>query len=289
MNVVIDFVNTYLRLPSISWTDVVDVVILTFIIYIVLRWVKDTRAWSLLRGAAFILVFIILAYALQLNTVTWLISNFASVGLVGLVIIFQPELRRSLEELGRRGMFTFLSSSETRSESGFSEHTATEIVEACVEMSRAKTGALIVIEQESPLRDYERTGIDIDGVVSSQLLVNIFEKNTPLHDGAVIIKGDRVTSATCYLPLSDNMEIGKDLGTRHRAGLGMSEVNDSLVLIVSEETGSISIASGGHLTRDVSQSELKNRLMKLKKEDTAGGFGHRLLKGLQKNEEKADK
>ena len=135
-----------------------------------------------------------------------------------------------------------------------------EISKACVEMSRVRTGALIVVAQNDSLADYEATGIEVDGLVSSQLLINIFEKNTPLHDGAVIIRGDRVTSATCYLPLSDSMTISKELGTRHRAAIGMSEVSDALVIVVSEETGYVSIAQGGQLTRNITEKQLRDRL-----------------------------
>ncbi len=294
MNVLMNFINQYLRLPSlpsIGWTDVLDVAILACLIYLVLRWIKNTRAWSLVKGVSVLILFIILAYALELNTLTWLIENFLNVGLVGVVIIFQPELRRAVEELGRGRMVSlFTSDSRNKRENEkFSDRTVTELVRACEEMGRAKTGALIVIEQDIPLQEYERTGIRVDGIVTSQLLLNIFEKNTPLHDGAVIVCGNRVTAATCYLPLSDNMEISKDLGTRHRAGLGMSEATDSVTLIVSEETGLISIAQGGRLSRAVSEQELRERLLKLEKgKEENRGLGYKLLKGLQKNEGKAD-
>jgi diadenylate cyclase len=150
-----------------------------------------------------------------------------------------------------------------KNEEVFSEKTINEITKACVEMGKARTGALIVIERQVSLRDYERTGIDVDGLVTNQLLINIFEHNTPLHDGAVIIRGNRITSATCYLPLSDNLHLGKELGTRHRAGVGISEVTDSLTVIVSEETGKISVAYEGELSRDLDAESLRTRLQQI--------------------------
>ena len=293
MDVLTDFFDRYLRLsnlPSIRFADVLEIIILSWLFYRILRWIKNTRAWGLMKGALVLIVFILIANALEMNTIMWLVQNLLSVGLVGLVIIFQPELRRSLEELGRKRMIPLLSSeSRKQNDDSFSDKTVTELVKASFEMGKAKTGALIVIEQDTPLGEYERTGIRVDGIVTSQLLLNIFEKNTPLHDGAVIIRGNRVTAATCYLPLSDNMEISKELGTRHRAGLGISEVTDSVTIIVSEETGAVSLVQKGRLMRGLTSDELKAELLKLKKDDeTNRGLGYKLLKGLQKNEEKAD-
>ncbi len=293
MDVLTDFFDRYLRLtnlPSIRFADVLEIIILSWLFYRILRWIKNTRAWGLMKGALVLIVFILIANALEMNTIMWLVQNLLSVGLVGLVIIFQPELRRSLEELGRKRMIPLLSSENRKQgDDKFSDKTVNELVKASFEMGKAKTGALIVIEQDTPLGEYERTGIQVDGIVTSQLLLNIFEKNTPLHDGAVIIRGNRVTAATCYLPLSDNMEISKELGTRHRAGLGISEVTDSVTIIVSEETGAVSLVQKGHLMRAITSEQLKAELMKLKKDDeTNRGLGYKLLKGLQKNEEKAD-
>lgn len=293
MDVLTDFFDRYLRLsnlPSVRFADVLEIIILSWLFYRILRWIKNTRAWGLMKGALVLIVFILIANALEMNTIMWLVQNLLSVGLVGLVIIFQPELRRSLEELGRKRMIPLLSSeSRKQNDDSFSDKTVTELVKASFEMGKAKTGALIVIEQDTPLGEYERTGIRVDGIVTSQLLLNIFEKNTPLHDGAVIIRGNRVTAATCYLPLSDNMEISKELGTRHRAGLGISEVTDSVTIIVSEETGAVSLVQKGRLMRGLTSEELKAELLKLKKDDeTNRGLGYKLLKGLQKNEGKAD-
>ena len=241
-----------------------EILIIAFLVYEVMLWIKDTRAWSLMRGIVIILVFVLLAYLFQMTTILWLVRNGLNVLLMALLIIFQPELRRALDFLGRKNffasIFAFNSSSVTER---FSDKTMNEIIKACYEMGRARTGALIVMRQRDPLTEYVRTGIEVDAVVTSQLLINIFEHNTPLHDGAVIIEGDRVVSATCYLPLSDNMELSKELGTRHRAGVGISEATDSLTIIVSEETGRVSIAQGGALLRNVTQDVLRDELIKL--------------------------
>lgn len=251
---------SWLNFPSISVTDVIEILIITFLMYHVLLWVKNTRAWNLFKGILIILIFVLLAAMFQMNTILWLAEKVLSVGMIALVVIFQPELRRALEELGRRNfMISFFSFSNNETER-FSDKTIAELVKASYEMGKVKTGALIVVENEVALTEFERTGIGVDGVVTSQLLLNIFEKNTPLHDGAVIIRGDRVLSATCYLPLSDNMELSKELGTRHRAAVGISEVSDSLTIVVSEETGKVSIAMNHVLYRNVDADFLRGKL-----------------------------
>ena len=254
------------RMSGIRWTDIVEIIILSFLIYHILVWIKNTKAWSLLKGILVIAVFILFAAYFEMNTILWIVNNLFSVAVTAVVVILQPELRRAVEELGRKNIISsIIPITVGRGPEGgrFSDKTINEIVKACVEMGRARTGALIVMEKDESLTDYERTGIEIDGVVTSQLLINIFEHNTPLHDGAVIIRGDRVTSATCYLPLSDNMRLSKELGTRHRAGVGISEVTDSLTIIVSEETGKISVAYGGDLERNVDAERLRARLSDL--------------------------
>ena len=186
--------------------------------------------------------------------------------LTALIIIFQPELRKALEQLGSKNIITDLFISEnSRQQEGYTEKTVNEITRAAFEMGKVKTGALIVIERDTPLPEIERTGIPVDGIVTSQLLINIFEHNTPLHDGAVIIRGDRVVAATCYLPLSDNNNLNKALGTRHRAGVGISEVTDSMTIIVSEETGKVSVAVGGELIHDIDADSLRNKLEYLRR------------------------
>lgn len=183
-------------------------------------------------------------------------SNLASTLIVGVIVIFQPELRKVLEQLGQKRIMASLIPFDAGKEvkERFTDKTISELVKACFDMGEVKTGALIVIEQNELLTDYIRTGINLDAILTSQLLINIFEHNTPLHDGAVIVRENRIVAATCYLPLSDNMELSKQLGTRHRAGVGISEQTDSVTIIVSEETGQVSVAQGGKLTRSVNSA-----------------------------------
>ena len=243
-------------------TDVVEILIITFLFYYMLVWIKNTRAWVLLKGIMVILLFVLVAAVFQMNTIIWIAKNTLSGAITAIVIIFQPEIRKALENLGQKNFLTsFFTFDFSKGEiAKFTDKTINELVKACYEMGKVKTGALIVIEDEIVLSEYERTGIAVDGILTSQLLINIFEKNTPLHDGAVIVRGDRVVSATCYLPLTDSLSISKDLGTRHRAAVGISEVSDSLTIVVSEETGKVSIAMGGELYRNVDAEFLKNKL-----------------------------
>ena len=254
--------SIYLNLPKITMTDVVEILIITFLFYYMLVWIKNTRAWVLLKGIMVILLFVLIAAVFQMNTIIWIAKNTLSVAITAMVIIFQPEIRKALENLGQKNFLTsFFAFDFSKGEiAKFTDKTINELVKACYEMGKVKTGALIVIEDEIVLSEYERTGIAVDGILTSQLLINIFEKNTPLHDGAVIVRGDRVVSATCYLPLTDSLSISKDLGTRHRAAVGISEVSDSLTIVVSEETGKVSIAMGGELYRNVDAEFLKNKL-----------------------------
>ena len=254
--------SIYLNLPKITMTDVVEILIITFLFYYMLVWIKNTRAWVLLKGIMVILLFVLVAAVFQMNTIIWIAKNTLSVAITAIVIIFQPEIRKALENLGQKNFLTsFFTFDFSKGEiAKFTDKTINELVKACYEMGKVKTGALIVIEDEIVLSEYERTGIAVDGILTSQLLINIFEKNTPLHDGAVIVRGDRVVSATCYLPLTDSLSISKDLGTRHRAAVGISEVSDSLTFVVSEETGKVSIAMGGELYRNVDAEFLKNKL-----------------------------
>ena len=254
--------SIYLNLPKITMTDVVEILIITFLFYYMLVWIKNTRAWVLLKGIMVILLFVLVAAVFQMNTIIWIAKNTLSVAITAIVIIFQPEIRKALENLGQKNFLTsFFTFDFSKGEiAKFTDKTINELVKACYEMGKVKTGALIVIEDEIVLSEDERTGIAVDGILTSQLLINIFEKNTPLHDGAVIVRGDRVVSATCYLPLTDSLSISKDLGTRHRAAVGISEVSDSLTIVVSEETGKVSIAMGGELYRNVDAEFLKNKL-----------------------------
>ena len=284
-----NYINQYVAFNTIHWNDLLDIIILSFLLYEIMVWIKKTRAWVLLKGFAVLLVFIFVAWAFRLNTILWLGKNIFSLGITALVIVFQ--LRKALEQLGRQNIISsvFSFDSAKESEARFSDKTVNELIKAVFEMAKVKTGALIVIEKKTPLNEYERTGITLDSVITSQLLINIFEKNTPLHDGAVIIRGDRIVSATCYLPLSDNLFLSKELGTRHRAAVGISEVTDSLTIVVSEETGAVSVAMEGDIKRNLNQDDLRAQLVAA--QDKAQDNGRfRLWKGrVKKHEKNADK
>lgn len=284
----LEIVETYLsRVSGIRWTDVAELVILSFLLYQILVWIKNTRAWSLLKGILVIAIFILVAAYFEMNTILWIVQNMFGVAVTAVVVILQPELRKAIEEIGRKNIITSIVPFElgkNPAEGRFSDKTINEIAKACVEMGKVKTGALIVVQQNQLLDEYERTGIDVDGIVTSQLLINIFEHNTPLHDGAVIVRGNRVVSATCYLPLSDNMALSKDLGTRHRAGVGISEVTDSLTVIVSEETGKISVAYEGKLERGLSGEALKEKLKAIQNKPEEESRKRILWKGRSKGE-----
>lgn len=272
---------------NITKTDVAEIIILSFIFYQILVWIKSTRAWTLLKGFAVVLALLAVAAIFHMNTILWIAENFFSLGITAVIIVFQPELRRALEQLGEKNILSSIVGLDNvkREDENLSDRTVSELVRACFEMGKARTGALIVMEQSVSLLEYDRTGIAIDAIVSNQLLLNIFEKNTPLHDGAVILSGNRVRSATCYLPLSDNMNLSKALGTRHRAAVGISEVSDSLTIIVSEETGAVSVAKNGRILRNLNQEQLREQLeaLQAKAED---GRKIKLWKGRSKHEDK---
>jgi len=252
-----------IEIPRIHIKDIIEIFIIAFLIYRLISWIKDTRAWTLFKGILVIFLMWAIALFFQLNTILWILSNTISVGIIAVLIVFQPELRRALEQLGRGSFLSSLLTLEEyreRQQERISSQSAEAIIRAVEEMSQTKTGALIAIEQEVKLGEYERTGIIVDAKISSQLLLNIFENKTPLHDGAVIIRDNRIAAATCYLPLTDSLEVSKELGTRHRAALGLSEVSDSIIIVVSEETGKISVASGGNLVRNVNREYLKSQL-----------------------------
>lgn len=261
------FLNDYFgaSLPNVHVTDVIEILIIAFFIYQFLKWIKNTRAWVLFKGIAVIAVFFIIAALFRMSTILWLGSKLLNAGIIALIVVFQPELRRALERLGRQNFFHVLFSLGfgRGAVQRFDDHTKNDLVKAAYEMGAVKTGALIVIERDVQLEEYVRTGINVDAILTRQLLINIFEKNTPLHDGAVIVRGDRVVSATCYLPLTDSNSISKDLGTRHRAAIGISEVSDALTIVVSEETGKISVTMEGELRRDLSPEELLEALTQI--------------------------
>ena len=260
----VDF-STMVR-PEIGILDLLDILMVAFIVYKILNWVKETRAWTLFKGLVVFFVFYAFATLLQLNTIHWILSKTLSVGIIAFVILFQPELRKALEQLGNgkiiRNMFKFEIQDE---EDEDDVKTIDEIVTAAKKMASVKTGALILVERDVPLGDHIRTGIPVDGLVTSQLLINIFEHNTPLHDGAVVIKNNRVAAAACFLPLTEN-KVSMELGTRHRAAIGASEVSDADIIVVSEETGYISLARSGVIYRSITPDELKRMLNARKKE-----------------------
>lgn len=259
-----DFTNEYLsafRIPHIGILDILEIFILAFLIYQAMIMIKNTRAWAFLKGIAVVLVFLAIAVMLNMTTIIWIFKNLLYLVAIAVIVALQPEIRRVIEAIGQKNILTALLSFDSKQAEGrFSDKTLNEIVSASYEMGRARTGALIVVEQNTPLGEYERTGIAVDALVSSQLLINIFEHNTPLHDGAVIVRGDRVMSATCYLPLTDTRTLSKELGTRHRAAVGISELTDSMTIIVSEETGKVSVAYRGELYRNLNEEGLREHL-----------------------------
>lgn len=278
---------TWFRLPSVTFTltDALEILVLAYLIYKILLWIKNTRAWTLLKGILMIVVCVSIVYFLEMNTLIYIVERGLSIAIIAVIVVFQPEIRRVLEQLGETKLISSLLPLENvRSvRELFSDKTVNELVRATMEMAKARTGALIVIEQNETLEEYERTGILVDALVTSQLLINIFEHNTPLHDGAVIMRGDRITAATCYLPLSSDMSLSKELGTRHRAGVGISEVTDSLTIIVSEETGAVSIAYKGKLEQRVGTDRLKERLTVLQNKSVVSRK-FKLWKGRSKDE-----
>ncbi|MEE1015830.1 MAG: diadenylate cyclase CdaA [Lachnospiraceae bacterium] len=290
MNRLIEFIDgiTSIRLDNIELSDMAEIIILAFLIYHILLWIKTTRAWTLVKGFVVILAFLVLAVFWEMDTILWLAEKVFDIGILAVVLVFQPELRKALEQLGQKNIIADILTLDNVKEEkeSFSDRTVDAIVKACVEMSKVKTGALIVIENNVPLGEYERTGIGLDAQVSSQLLLNIFEHNTPLHDGAIIVRGNRIVSATCYLPLSDNMTLSKELGTRHRAAVGISEVSDAMTVVVSEETGAISITQYSEIKRYVTAEELKEQLQTLQNKTTEGKR-FKLWKGRGKDEAKA--
>ena len=262
-------VGTYAS--TVDLFDVVEILIIAFLLYYILAWMKNTRSWRMLKGLIIIFFFLLIVNAMKMTNIMWIAENVLSFAVMAIIVVMQPELRQALERLGEKSFLPSIgfSDSSHSAEGAFSEKSLNEIVKACMEMGKVKTGALIVIERKESLKDYERTGIEVDGIVTSQLLINIFEHNTPLHDGAVIVRGNRVTYAT-----------------RHRAGVGVSETTDSLTLIVSEETGGISIAYEGELQRHLRADELKEKMrqiMNMNGEENAKGRHRRKGKSKTKD------
>lgn len=279
---IVSYFHKYFSIPSISIIDIIEMVIIAVLFYYVIIWLKRTSAWTLAKGIIMILVVLLLAYIFNFSTIVWILSNTISVGIIAIIIIFQPELRQALEQLGGRLLFKRIMSITTAGER-FSDKTRDEIIRAVAEMSRMRTGALISIEQSISLGEYLHTGIELNADITSQLLVNIFIDKTPLHDGAVIIRNDKIAAATCYFPLSSTRLLNKKYGTRHRAALGISEVSDAFTIVVSEETGSVSLAISGVLIENVTMNELKNRLSFVQNDQPAISWFDKFRKG-----EKAD-
>ena len=275
--------------PHIEFLNVIEILIIAYIVYEIMAWITKTRAWTLLKGLLIIVGFTIASYLLHFDVILWIMGRIATIAVTALIIIFAPELRKALEQLGNKNIMNIFAFDSKSGDDGMSERTVDELINAAFTMSKPKTGALIVIERNENLAYIEKTGILINGIVSSQLLINIFEHNTPLHDGAVLIRGNTIVSATCYLPLSENMRISKDLGTRHRAAIGISEVSDSVTIVVSEETGRVSVAIGGNLIKVNDGEELKKELSVLLedgKEDKNVSLLSKLLKGRGNDKDK---
>ncbi len=273
-------------IPSIRLSDIIDIILVAIVIYIIIHWIKETRAWTLFKGLLIIIVISLLSYYLHFYTLTWIIEKTLSVGIIAVIIIFQPELRKALEQIGAGSLNSVTGLLQNSAESGrLSSKSADEILNACIKMSQARTGALIVIERNVPMGDIlNNSGVSIDAVISSQLLINIFEDKTPLHDGAVIIQDNRIAAASCILPVTEN-EIGQELGTRHRAAVGVSEISDALILVVSEETGQISLASKGGLKKGLTEAQLKKTLNSMVSSSTQRPINiNKLWKGMTKNE-----
>lgn len=247
-------------ITNIRIQDIIDILVIAVIIYKILDFLRETRAEQLIKGIAILLVLTEVSKWMQLYTVNYLLSNFLTVGAFAIIVVFQPELRRGLEHLGRSRIFpkNILDLQKTDA-----SDTVEAITSAVASLARQKIGAIIVIERSVGLKDLIETGTTIEGLVTPELLINIFIPNTPLHDGAVIIRHNKVVAAGCFLPLSDNMTISKEMGTRHRAALGISEKSDSLSIVVSEETGVISIAEAAQISRYLDVETLEGILKRI--------------------------
>ncbi|MDF2669956.1 MAG: YbbP [Paenibacillus sp.] len=241
---------------EIGINDVVDILIVSYVIYKLILLVRGTRAVQLLQGIFVVVLTWALSILFKLNTLKWMMDQMFTLGVLAIIIIFQPELRRALEQLGRGRLF---SRSFTNEDQDITQRIA-NILKAMNHLSKRKIGALVVFERNTGLGDYVESGIQIKSQITSELLINIFIPNTPLHDGAVIIRNSQIMAAGCYLPLSENPFISKELGTRHRAAIGMSEVSDAVCVMVSEETGQISLALNGQIVRDIKEESLISKL-----------------------------
>ena len=262
------FFSAFNQFRTISFIDILDILIVAYIIYRVMKLLKDTSAERLIKGIIILVGIMLLASMLHLTMISWLLQQALNVGLFAIVVVFQPELRRLLEQIGKGNFSRLIVPADAPDEV---ESMITATVSACADMSRTKTGALIVFERRERLGEIISTGTMVDAAPSAELIKNIFFKNSPLHDGAMIVRAGRVCAAGCVLPLSGNQSLSRDLGTRHRAAVGMSESADSVLVVVSEETGSISVAIGGmlkrHLSPDMLRKLLENELLDSEKQE----------------------
>lgn len=248
-------------ISGVGIMDIIDILIVAFLIYKILGFIRETRAMQLIKGLLVLIVATFSSELLNLHTLNWILRGTMTLGLVALVIVFQPELRRGLEYLGRTKLLRPAGFGQLDKEKA--KHITTEFIHAIEAFSKDRTGALIVLERETALTDMTESGTIVDAEISAELLGNIFYEGSPLHDGAVIIRGDRIFAAGCVLPLSQNKTIGKELGTRHRAGIGITEHSDAMTLIVSEETGIISMAVNGKLSRFLDTKTVEKTLLNL--------------------------
>lgn len=245
----------------IRWIDFVDILIVTVLLYYILKWLQGTRAVPLIRGVILILLIYLVGRIMGLYTLNWLFDKFAAVIAVMMVILFQPELRRTLERFGRGKLLGSLGFTAEPHGSFY----VRSIVRAVEQLSESKIGALVIVERKAGLTEYLESGVRLDAMVSAELLVSIFNGRSPLHDGAVVIQGDRILAASCLMPLSESRLLDKRLGTRHRAAVGISELSDALAIVVSEKTGIISLAENGYLTRYLTRDQLEEKLFSLYK------------------------
>ena len=255
---ILEIINNifYLRIDSAmdAVKAIAEILIFTYLFYKLLNIIKETRAWQLLKGIIFLVLITALSDILGFRTLSFVLNNTFNLMAIGVFVIFQPELRRGLEQIGRSSLKGFFSSDVDITNT---TNTIEELVRGCMELSKTSTGALIVIERDTKIGDIINTGITLDSEVTAELMINIFTPNTPLHDGAIIIRNNRIKAATCYLPLTDNRDISKELGTRHRAAIGATEVSDAIVIVVSEETGKVSFIMNGEITRGLQGDQLR--------------------------------
>ena len=252
-----EFADRYLtQIQFIGPMDIVEIILISLMVYYLLIFIRNTRAWQLLKGVFVILVFLVIAEILQMDTILWIARTAFQFATIALIVVLQPELRKALEQIGRGAMRENSRSADSEDR----DRVIDEIIQCMTDLSRRRVGALIVFEQKTGLKDVIETGTAIDGKISAPLLENIFEPNTPLHDGAVVVRGTRVVAAACILTLTEGRGISRELGTRHRAAIGISETTDATVLIVSEETGIMSMARNGRITRHLDSKSLRTIL-----------------------------